>query len=452
MNLKAWGRSFTKRRSLNWIPLALTYSCMYMGRFNFNLVKSDIGLTYHLDKAEMGLIAACGFWTYALSVAINGSIIDRLGGRKGIIVGAIGSAILNAVIGFFFLNTQVTKILIPLSMLWSLNMYFQSWGGLSIVKINSAWFPVKERGVFGGLFGAVLSTSFILTNTFGAWIISHYSWTMIWFVPSALMFAFSIIDYFLVRNTPSECGLDDIDTGDGSVKGDTRLAKITLSHFKEKLFSNRVILMLVMAEFFTGFIRQGLLLHSTEYLNEVQLISKTDRLFAWSGIALFVGGASGGLLSGWISDKYFQSRRAPSAFIFFVAQLFVFGLLGYSPYATTTLGQIIAIICIGLGALLALGIHGLLSGTAGADFGGTRGAATVVGFVDSFQYFGSGFSGFVLGWILKTYGWGPAPMGLNAWYWMASLLPCSLFGAFAMLKIWGQIPTSRVPSENQPES
>lgn len=101
MNLKAWGRSFTKRRSLNWIPLALTYSCMYMGRFNFNLVKSDIGLTYHLDKAEMGLIAACGFWTYALSVAINGSIIDRLGGRRGIIVGAIGSAILNAVIGFF---------------------------------------------------------------------------------------------------------------------------------------------------------------------------------------------------------------------------------------------------------------------------------------------------------------------------------------------------------------
>ncbi|MFZ9361208.1 MAG: hypothetical protein ACO25G_01440, partial [Holophagaceae bacterium] len=74
MNLQTMAGAFNKRRSLNWIPLALTYSCMYMGRFNFNLVKDDIGQTFYLDKAEMGLIAACGFWTYALSVAINGSI------------------------------------------------------------------------------------------------------------------------------------------------------------------------------------------------------------------------------------------------------------------------------------------------------------------------------------------------------------------------------------------
>jgi len=59
---------------------------------------------------------------------------------------------------------------------------------------------------------------------------------MIWFVPSALMFAFSIIDYFLVRNTPSECGLDDIDTGDGSVKGDTRVSQNHLVALQGKAF------------------------------------------------------------------------------------------------------------------------------------------------------------------------------------------------------------------------
>ncbi|MFM8233956.1 MAG: MFS transporter [Holophagaceae bacterium] len=441
MNDIEYAQRYRHRRFFNWVPLALTYSCMYMGRFNFNLVKNDIGNLYHLDKAEMGLIAACGFWTYAFSVAINGSIIDRLGGRRGIIVGSLGSAILNALIGYFFLTTAVTKILVPLSILWSINMYFQSWGGLSIVKINSAWFPLKERGVFGGVFGAVLSTSFILTNTIGAWIISHLSWIFIWFIPSALMFLFAIIDYYVVRNKPSECGLNDIDTGDGSIKGDIKLNKITFSHFREKLWGKPVILMLVMAEFCTGFIRQGLLLYSTEYLNEVQSIEKTDALFAWSGVALFIGAALGGLLSGWISDKYFQSRRAPSAFIFFIAQIIIFSILGFSPFASTFLGQIISIIGLGLSTMLALGIHGLLSGTAGADFGGTRGAATVVGFVDSFQYFGSGFSGLMLGWILNQYGWGPQ-FTLNGWYWMGALLPCSLFGALAMLKIWGANPQS----------
>ena len=61
-------RAFRRRRFLNWFPLGLTYATMYMGRYNFNVVKNDIGAWYHLDKAQMGLIATVGFWTYGLSV------------------------------------------------------------------------------------------------------------------------------------------------------------------------------------------------------------------------------------------------------------------------------------------------------------------------------------------------------------------------------------------------
>ena len=82
---------FRRRRFLNWFPLGLTYATMYMGRYNFNVVKNDIGALYHLDKAQMGLIATFGFWTYGLSVMINGPLADRIGGRKAILIGALGA-------------------------------------------------------------------------------------------------------------------------------------------------------------------------------------------------------------------------------------------------------------------------------------------------------------------------------------------------------------------------
>ncbi len=33
----------------------------------------------------------------------------------------------------------------------SANMYFQSFGAVSIVKVNAAWFHVRERGMLGGV-------------------------------------------------------------------------------------------------------------------------------------------------------------------------------------------------------------------------------------------------------------------------------------------------------------
>src|SRR4051812_49300199 len=97
-------QSYKTRRILNWFPLGLTYGTLYMGRYNFNVVKGTMGSMFHLDKAQMGVIATAGFWTYALSVIFNGPLADRIGGRRAIIVGALGSALLNLIIGLLFLG------------------------------------------------------------------------------------------------------------------------------------------------------------------------------------------------------------------------------------------------------------------------------------------------------------------------------------------------------------
>ena len=79
-------KEYRLRRFANWFPLGLTYATYYMGRYNFNVVKGQMGSMFHLDKAEMGIIATAGFLTYALSVIFNGPLADRIGGRKAILI------------------------------------------------------------------------------------------------------------------------------------------------------------------------------------------------------------------------------------------------------------------------------------------------------------------------------------------------------------------------------
>lgn len=438
-------KPYRRRRFLNWFPLGLTYATMYMGRYNFNIVKNDIGAWYHLDKAEMGLIATFGFWTYGLSVMLNGPLADRIGGRKAILIGALGAGLLNLGVGLMFFNGWTAHILWSMSWLWSLNMYFQSFGALSVVKVNSTWFHVRERGIFGGIFGIMISSGYFLATTIGSVLLATFAnWNVIWFVPAAAMGTMFLVDLLLVRNRPSHAGHADFDTGDGSNAHLAEDAPLPVKELLAKVFRNKVILFLIGAEFCTGFVRQGVMLYFTEYLDEVYLLAKKEPLFWWTGVAFMLGGIFGGLLCGWMSDRLFQSRRPPVAFTFYLVQVAMLLLLGLSLGRGTWLGQVWAVVLLGLTAMFIFGVHGMLSGTASMDFGGRKAAATVAGALDGIQYIGSGLTGFGLGWILKTYGWdgvavaGHAPT--SAWVWVLSIIPFSLIGALIMTRIWHAKP------------
>ncbi|HOQ61296.1 MAG TPA: MFS transporter, partial [Vicinamibacterales bacterium] len=89
--------AYRRRRFANWFPLGITYATYYMGRYNLNVSSTTIMGQFHLSKADFGLIATAGFWTYALSVALNGPLADRIGGKKSILIGAAGASLVNLV-------------------------------------------------------------------------------------------------------------------------------------------------------------------------------------------------------------------------------------------------------------------------------------------------------------------------------------------------------------------
>ncbi|HEX7602409.1 MAG TPA: MFS transporter, partial [Polyangiaceae bacterium] len=156
------GADFRVRRFSNWFPLGLTYATLYMGRYNFNVAKGDIGKAFHFDKGAMGIIATAGFWAYAIAVLVNGPLADRFGGRRAILFGTAGSIVMNLIIGALFGTGWPVGLIAGMSTLYAINMYFQSFGALSVVKVNAAWFHVRERGVLGGLFGSMISLGYAL--------------------------------------------------------------------------------------------------------------------------------------------------------------------------------------------------------------------------------------------------------------------------------------------------
>ena len=153
------GPWFLSRRFINWFPLGMTYSFLYMGRYNLTVAKNAFGS--RMSNEDFGLIFAAGTAVYAFSFLVNGPLVDRIGGKKGIIIAALGASLANIVLGVitWLVLTGRTEIPLfwPFVVTYALNMYFQSYGAVSIIKVKANWFHVRERGVFGAIFGTLIS-------------------------------------------------------------------------------------------------------------------------------------------------------------------------------------------------------------------------------------------------------------------------------------------------------
>ena len=435
-------RAFRRRRALNWLPLGLTYAFLYMARYNLTVSKNALGDL--MSKESFGIIFAAGTITYAFSFLLNGPVTDRIGGKKGMLIGATGAAVMNILMGVFVYGMLrlgwALDLTVVFSVLYSLNMYFQSYGAVAIVKVNASWFHVRERGMFGGIFGILISLGLYFAFDWSQAIVnlterlnpaSPQYW-LVFFIPAAILLFWSLIDVFVLRDRPGEAGFQDFDTGDASSgEGET---PVPVRDLLVRIFTNRVILTVGMIEFCTGVLRNGVMHWFPIYAKE-QIGAAPGLAGQWNfwlnnwGLMLMLAGASGGMLAGWMSDRLFGSRRAPVAGILYGALLLAtIGMSFAVGGPPATLGIFVTLVSIAV-----IGTHGMLSGTATMDFGGRRAAATAVGLIDGLVYLGTGVQSLSLGFITTR----------NWQYWPIFLIPFAVAGILLTLRIWHAIPTGK---------
>jgi OPA family glycerol-3-phosphate transporter-like MFS transporter len=418
-------REFRRRRARNWLTLGITYAAMYMGRYNLSFANKALSDTYGWDKTQVGTIITAALTLYGLSALFNGPIADRIGGRKAMIIGVFGAVVFNIAFGFGaflgFLGTG-TLLLGYFATAWSLNMYFQSYSALSVIKVNSGWFHVRERGVFSAIFGSMIQSGRALIFIVGGIAVTVLPWQWVFFIPAGIMCVMGLLTIRFVRDLPEDAGFASFDTADAS-SGDTET--VNLRYLMKKIFTNPVTLTIAVAEFCTGFVRHGFEQWFPRYMQETQHLALDSSVFQGGAISVVIAGIIGAFIAGTISDWLFKSRRTPVAFIGYSLQIISLGIVWLAPGIEWIIAAFV------MNSLAISMVHSMLSGTASMDFGGQKAAASATGLFDGMQYIGGAAVGSGMGWMLETFGWG---------VWGPSMIGFSVIGAILMLKLWNAVP------------
>jgi len=424
---------FKRRRILNWVPLGLTYAFLYFGRYNLSAIAGELDKAGLLSKSAFNEIDGIGAWVYGFGFLINGPLTDRFGGRFTMLLATAGSAIVNLFMALTFQgassSADAATIQRSLLLLNAINMYFQSFGAVSIVKVNAPWFHVRERGVLGGLFGILISLGLYFSYDWSLALQKAFGYAMAFWVPSAVLVTCMLVTLAIVRDSPGQAGLQDFDTGDAT---SGQVGRMSLGQVLRVMFSQRVIWIIVAIEFCSGFLRQSVM---KQYRLYAKAVGQTGFVYENWGLLLCIAGILGGVFAGFISDHVFGSRRGPVSAVLYAGMLL--GTLG----AFFTLGQPGLAWSVIFMSLCVIGVHGMLSGTASADFGGTKNAGIVTGIIDGFVYLGTGVQAFCYGRALPK---GPEAAQPASWsVWPAAMIPVAVIGLALCMTIWNARPQGR---------
>ncbi len=450
-------KAFRHRRLLNWLPLGLTYSFLYFARYNIKSFQG-VGLT----EAEYGTVFGIGSAVYGLAFLLNGPLTDRWGGRTTILISAAGAGAANLWMGYMAATGNTFGMTVPtaFTLAFALNMYFQSFGAVSIVKVNAAWFHLRERGTFGGIFGILISLGLYFAFDIIPRIKDAFAIQWIFLVPAMILFLFFVLSWIFVRNEPSDTNHPNFDLGDATATDDKAQATNLGDWLRDigvvlkKLLSHPVILTIALIELCSGFLRQAILQWGPDFGKGIG-ISDSFVFKNW-GLVSCIAGITGGMFAGAISDHLFQSRRSPVSGVLYAIMLagsITILVMFSAPYA---IGWTVAFMSMAI-----IGVHGMLTATASADFAGKKNTGVAVGLIDGFVYLGSTVQSFVYGYALPaakikdpvgcqfdgipvTYYpmvSNPEAKHIDNWHvWPYAMIPIALVGFLLTLRIWNAKP------------
>jgi len=453
---------FRLRRGRNWFFLGLTYASYYLCRYNIGIIAPELMRDLNLDKSQYGALWTTRDGAYAVGQFFNGLFTDRLGGKLGMTIGAIGTIILNVIFGLTTWSS-IGWLFFALMLIRGADGYVQAFGAPGMVKINTAWFRKQERGTFAGIFGGMiqlgaigvgflgkaLATGIAVPLIFFTLTMPALNWRYMFFVPPAITLIIIILMNLTVKDHPEEAGYRIVH--DDEATDDDPHEKLKIRDVFVAITSNPIAWINACAYFCTGFVRTGINAWWVVYLLDVWKVGKLTTTFGVLAFLLPFTAFAGSFSSGFISDKFFNGRRAPVA-----ASIYLFEAAFISTALLLSLG-VIPGASVGLLATLLVGVnitcnssHSIIGTAAAMDLGGRKMAGFAAGVIDSFQYFGAMLAGFGLGELMDIYGIitlddagnqiyddaGEVVKHIDGAVWFASMLPFALMGAALMIYLW----------------
>lgn len=404
---------FVKRRRVNWLSLAFLYGSFYALRYNLSLANKSICDEYGFNNAQFGLIITATYAAYAVGQFVNGPIVDRFGGKRMMIFGAIGTIIANLLFGL----SAYIGLLNLFVAVWIMNGYMQAYGSPGNLKVNGSWFQADERGLFAGLFAAAVYCGRLAIMVVGPLILAHYHWKWLFIAPALVTCLVTLGAVFLVKETPKEAGFE-LDFAESKVAKGEHVGFLTSLKL---VLSSRTMWIIAFAYLSTGVVRNGLEQWFPKYLQEVHNILPGSVQFGAQAVLMPVAGLLGAIAAGWVSDKVFDSRRGPVVAIMYFAQAVLLAMFVLAADPTYCGAILIAL------SFMFSGPHAIIGGAVAMDFGGKEATGTAHGFVDAMQYVGASLVGVGMGKVIDVFGWKG---------WGPSLIAFAVMGGLLMCLVW----------------
>jgi len=382
--------SMTERRSDRYTAWGLTwlaYASYYFGRKSFSVVKSTLRHALGMSESALGAIDTLYLTAYALGQFFSGFAGDRVGARRLIGYGLLGSAACSAICG-------KANLTIVFGALFFVNGLAQSTGWPGTTGAMAEWTTPQNRGTVMAFWSTCYQVGSIVATDAAAYLLRTRGWRAAFVGPALWMavVALLVLGFLKTRAAGSE-------RGQRTARKPAPEELVLLRGAQREAFGNPLLWSFGASYFFIKYVRYALLFWLPYYLSTT-LGYAPDRA-AYVSNAFEFGGIFGVIALGSVSDRLPRLSRAVwsgLSLLGLALALLSFVLLG----AQSTLLTVIELSLIG--ALL-FGPDALLSGAAAQDAGGVLAAATATGFVNGVGSLGGILEGLSLPLISAHFGW-----------------------------------------------
>jgi sugar phosphate permease len=369
----------------------LTYVAFYFCRKPFSVAKAAIQEETGWSTSTLGYLWATYLISYAIGQFLASHMGTRLGPRRNVLLGMMASILVTLAMG-------ITLSLPVMFGLLAVNGLGQATGWSGNVGTMAGWFHKHERGRVMGAWSTNFTVGSIASGFAMAWVLKlrgtqwdlglfgrideSAPWRWCFVLGAFVLFVALVQFYLLQRDRPEDVGLAPVDDPvtpvDEAVVPEPRgSGPMGLSR---DAWTN--LLLVGGFYFFAKFVRYAVWSWSAFFLKRNYGFSDSDA--AGYSIAFDLCGIPGVYVTGWLSDRYFKSRRAGVALAMMIGMTGATALL----MAFGDSGSTVFIVLLGLVGFTLYGPDALLTGAGAMDIGGRRAATFAAAVISGFGSLG----------------------------------------------------------------
>lgn len=380
---------YERKRWSIFISLVVGYGFFYTCRLGLAVTKKPLLDAGVMTASELGIVGSVLLYVYAIGKFVNGMLSDHANIRRFMSWALLLSALVNIAFGYVHLFAAFV-------ILWGVNGWLQSIGSAPSVVSICQWFSNNERGTRYGIWAGAHNLGEGMTFVLVTGVVNYFGWRAGFIVPGVTCVVVAMGLFRFLGDRPQTYGLPHVaEYRDDHSAGPPPVASTAV--LQRQVFRNAWVWVLALSCALMYVARYAINNWAILFLQVCKHYTLGD---AGLIMAIYpVTGFAGAAASGWMSDRFFASRRNLPTLLYGFLQTGGMVLLFFSPPGNRWM-DILAMGMIGFGVG---GLIVFLAGLIAVDIMPKAVAGTVKGLIGLFAYVGAGTQDWISGLLLERH-------------------------------------------------